>query len=97
VLNAHICSPKTSLLCRLPAFYCRDVILCRKIRTTERYWKYIVEIKHPESFKRLGLEKSAELVRKTIRKPDVIVREKLAQDVYIREVKWFMKKDRKED
>ncbi len=57
--------------------------LCKSIRTTVGYWRYIVEVKHPESFKRIGLEKSAELVRETLKNPDVVMREKIDPSVYL--------------
>ena len=55
--------------------------LCKSIRTTVSYWKYIVEVKHPESFRRIGFEKSAELVRGVLRNPDVVVRERVDPSV----------------
>jgi len=56
--------------------------LCKNIRTTISYWKYIVEVKHPESFKRTGFEKSAELAREALKSPDV-VRERIDPFVYL--------------
>jgi len=55
--------------------------LCKSIRTTVSYWKYIVEVKHPESFRRIGFEKSAELVRGVLRDLDVVVRERVDTSV----------------
>jgi len=57
-------------------------ITCRAIRTTSAYWRYIMEIKHPESFKQIA-PKAAELVMDTLSKPKVVVREKLDPCVYL--------------
>jgi len=57
-------------------------VTCRNIRTTTDYWRYIIEVKHPESFKSFG-EKAAELVMETLSKPKVVVREKLDPSVYL--------------
>ena len=43
----------------------------------------IVEVKHPESFKRIGLEKSAKLAREALKNPDVVVRERIDPSVYL--------------
>ena len=58
-------------------------ILCRIIRATKNYWKYIFEIKHPESFKKMGFEKSIRLVKDTLKDPDIIIRERIDPNVYI--------------
>ena len=57
-------------------------ITCRTIRTTNAYWRYIMEVKHPESFKQIA-PKAAELVMDTLSKPKVVVREKLDPCVYL--------------
>jgi len=64
-------------------FFKEHSILCRTIRTTRNYWKYIIEVKHPESFKKIGFEKSAEIAREVLRDPDVVIREKIDPNVYI--------------
>ena len=58
-------------------------VLCKIVRTTKRYWNYIIEVKHPESFKKIGFEKSAEIVKDALRNPDIIVRERIDPKVYI--------------
>lgn len=56
-------------------------VTCRNIRTTADYWRYIIEVKHPESFKHIA--KPSELVMETLSKPKIVVREKLDSDVYL--------------
>lgn len=57
-------------------------VTCRNIRTTRAYWRYIMEVKHPESFKQIAT-KAAEMVMETLSKPEVVVREKLDPCVYL--------------
>ena len=57
-------------------------VTCRNIRTTRDYWRYIVEVKHPESFKKIA-HKAAELVMETLKRPDIVVRAKLDPRVYL--------------
>ncbi|HID26933.1 MAG TPA: DUF4258 domain-containing protein [Methanosarcinales archaeon] len=58
-------------------------ILCKIIRTNASYWKYVVEVKHPESFKRIGFQNSVELTKETLRNPDMVVRERIDPSVYL--------------
>ena len=44
------------------------------IRTTENYWRYIIEVKHPESFKRMGIEKAATHAKDALSKPVVVIK-----------------------
>jgi len=58
-------------------------VKCRNIRTTADYWSYIVEIKHPESFKCIGHQESARLAMETLSNPEIVVREKIDPSVYL--------------
>jgi len=58
-------------------------VTCRNIRTTVSYWKYVIEVKHPESFKKIGFQKAAEVVMETLKNPDVVVREVLDPSVHL--------------
>jgi len=58
-------------------------VLCRIIRITESYWKYIFEVKHPESFKNIGFEESIEFVRRALGKPDLVVRERIDPSIHL--------------
>ena len=39
-------------------------IICVRVRTTGRYWRYVVEIKHPESFS--DVEEAVEKAKNTL-------------------------------
>ena len=58
-------------------------ILCRNIRTTKRYWQYIISVKHPESFKKMGSDKAVETVGRTLSDPDIVVKEMIDPSVYL--------------
>ena len=57
-------------------------VTCKNIRTTTDYWRYIIEVKHPESFRSIA-EKAAEMAMETLSNPEVVVREKLDPSVYL--------------
>ena len=58
-------------------------VLCRKIRTSESYWKYIIEVKHPESFKNMGLNNALILVKQALKNPEIVIKERLDPSVFI--------------
>ena len=47
-------------------------ITCVRVRTTERYWRYVVEIKHPESFSEV--EEAEEKAKNTLQNPEIVVK-----------------------
>jgi hypothetical protein len=57
-------------------------VTCKNIRTTTDYWRYIIEVKHPESFRCIA-EKAAEMAMETLSNPEVVVREKIDPSVYL--------------
>lgn len=57
-------------------------VTCKTIRTTKIYWKYVIEVKHPESFRSVGAERAAELAIETLRIPDIMIRDALDPSVY---------------
>ena len=58
-------------------------ITCKNIRTTKSYWKYIVEVKHPESFKNIEHQKAIEMVKRTLEDPKIIIRERIDPSIYL--------------
>ena len=57
-------------------------VTCRTIRTTTDYWRYVIEVKHPESFKST-VENAAEMAKETLSNSEVVVREKIDPSVYL--------------
>ena len=55
-------------------------IICVKVRTTEKYWRYVVEIKHPESFS--DVEEAVEKAKNTLQNPEIVVKERIEPSVY---------------
>ena len=55
-------------------------IVCVRVRTTERYWRYVVEIKHPESFS--DVEEAVEKAKNTLQNPEIVVKECIEPSVH---------------
>ena len=53
------------------------------VRTTESYWRYIVEVKHPESFKRIGIEEAANQAKEALSKPAVVIKGRIDPSVHL--------------
>ena len=58
-------------------------VTCITIRTTESYWRYIVEVKHPESFKRIGIEKAANQAKEALSKPEEVIKGRVDPSVHL--------------
>ncbi|MGC9445275.1 MAG: DUF4258 domain-containing protein [Candidatus Methanospirareceae archaeon] len=58
-------------------------VTCVKIRTTESYWRYVMEVKHPESFKTISFETAVSQVKETLSEPEVVLRGKVDPSVYL--------------
>ena len=56
-------------------------IICVRVRTTERYWRYVVEIKHPESFS--DVEEAVEKAKNTLQNPEIVVKERIEPSVHL--------------
>ena len=56
-------------------------IICVRVRTTERYWRYVVEIKHPESFS--DVEEAEEKAKNTLQNPEIVVKERIEPSVHL--------------
>ena len=56
-------------------------IICVRVRTTERYWRYVVETKHPESFS--DVEEAVEKAKNTLQNPEIVVKERIEPSVHL--------------
>jgi hypothetical protein len=58
-------------------------VTCVRIRTTESYWRYVMEVKHPESFSGMSFETAVSLVKEALSEPEVVLRGKVDPSVYL--------------
>jgi len=58
-------------------------VTCISVRTTESYWRYIIEVKHPESFKRIGIEEAANQAKEALSTPEVVVKGRIDPSVHL--------------